>query len=84
MSWGAVSCRNVLLRAEGPPVAGFLGGVRDVNCHCGTLDDVPDDLTIQAERLTAFGGVVMYAFEVRAGTRPLIEGRATVVLQVGA
>ncbi len=64
------------------PRAGYLAAVRGVRLHAWRLDDVVDDLAVQAQRLMGDDNHIVYAFEVQAAGqgRPLIGGRATVVL----
>ena len=66
-------------RSSAPP-AGYLAGVRAVVLHVEWLDDVQDDLVINSERISGDDTIVMYQFSVRAAARPLLDGRATIVL----
>ncbi len=63
---------------------GRLVAVRDVRLHAEWLDDVVEDLEIAATRLAAGPAGLVYAFVVQAGGRALAEGRATVMLGIGA
>ncbi|MGF7210195.1 putative hotdog family 3-hydroxylacyl-ACP dehydratase [Skermanella aerolata] len=65
------------------PAAGYLASVRDLTCHVGRLDDVAEDLIIEADRLMGEGSSVIYSFMVRAGGRELLSGRAAVVIDAG-
>ena len=65
------------------PRAGFLASVRNVRMEVERLDDVDGALTIEATRDSGDDARVLYRFEVRAGDRPLVSGRAAVVLQLG-
>ena len=65
------------------PRAGFLAAVRDVACHRMRLDDVHDDLVIDAERLMGDDARVIYQFSIHAGTATVMSGRATVILDAG-
>lgn len=62
------------------PRAGFLASVRNVRMEVSRLDDVHGALTIQATREAGDDARVLYDFEVRAGERVLVSGRAAVVL----
>ncbi len=62
------------------PRAGLLISVREVVARVARLDDVPDDLLVEAEQLSAGVGSVSYRFALRAGEAELLSGRATVVL----
>jgi predicted hotdog family 3-hydroxylacyl-ACP dehydratase len=64
------------------PRAGFLASVRNVQMEVARLDDVRGILTIEATRESGDDARVLYVFEVRAGNRMLVSGRAAVVLQM--
>jgi predicted hotdog family 3-hydroxylacyl-ACP dehydratase len=66
------------------PAAGYLAGVRSVRLHASRLDDVQDDLSVRAERMMGDAGGVVYEFQVHAGTRLLLGGRAIVILDAAA
>ncbi len=67
-------------RAPFRPRAGFLASVRNVRMEVSRLDDVHGALTIAATREFGDDARVLYDFEVRAGERVLVSGRAAVVL----
>lgn len=76
---------GLLARLDGPaPTLGYLASVRSVECAVGRLDDIADDLEIEATRLAGESAHVLYGFEVRAGARVLVTGRAAVVLDARA
>lgn len=62
------------------PRAGYLASVRNVLLHAGRIDDVQGALTVDAERLMGDANNIVYSFAVSSGARPLLSGRATVVL----
>ncbi len=64
------------------PRAGFLAAVRDVACYAMRLDDLNDDLIIEAEKVMGDEARVIYQFKIHAGTTRIMTGRATVVLDV--
>jgi len=72
------------LRAGGEACAssrpGMLGSARAVECLVSRLDDIADDLQVEAECLSADDRALLYAFTLSAGGRPLLRGRASVVL----
>lgn len=68
--------------ADRRPRAGFLASVRNVRMLVARLDDVFGMLTIEATRESGDEARVLYGFEVRAGDRVLVSGRAAVVLQM--
>lgn len=62
---------------------GYLASVRDVACHVERLDDLVADLTIMAERLLGDSRRVIYHFELCCVGKPILSGRAAVVLDIG-
>jgi predicted hotdog family 3-hydroxylacyl-ACP dehydratase len=62
------------------PRAGYLAALRDVTCHTMRLDDLNDDLIIEAEKVMGDEARVIYQFRIQAGTKDIMSGRATVVL----
>lgn len=65
---------------EQKPRAGYLAALRDVTCHRTRLDDLSDDLIIEAEKVMGDEARVIYQFSIQAGKTPIMSGRATVVL----
>jgi predicted hotdog family 3-hydroxylacyl-ACP dehydratase len=65
---------------HGRPRAGYLASVRDVVCHRDRLDDLQQDLIIEAERLLGDEAHVVYRFTLRAGGLTLLSGRAAISL----
>ena len=64
-----------------PPRAGFLASARGVQLHVPRLDTAPGPLQVHATRLAGDGQQALYRFSlVDAAGQPLVEGRATVVL----
>ena len=63
------------------PTMGFLVSVRSVALHVSRLDDVPGRLTVQARSDADNGDHSVYTFAISAeGGRPLVDGRAVVML----
>ena len=62
------------------PRAGYLVSVREVVCHVAYLDDLADDIVVDAEKLSGDGLSVIYKFRLGCGDRELLRGRAAVVL----
>ena len=62
------------------PRAGYLAALRDVACHAMRLDDLVDDLIIEAEKTMGDDARVIYQFTIHAGAARILSGRATVVL----
>jgi len=63
---------------------GYLASVRDVTFYVTRLDDLATDLIASAERVTGDGRSVLYEFSVWSSERPLLKGRATVVMNAAA
>ena len=64
------------------PRAGYLAGLRDVICRVARLDDLTGDLTIYAEQVMGDASLAIYQFSLTAGAVKVMQGRATVVLDV--
>ncbi|HYH41061.1 MAG TPA: hydroxymyristoyl-ACP dehydratase [Burkholderiales bacterium] len=64
------------------PTAGYLASLRDVACLQSVLDSAPGDLVVEAERLMGDEARVIYRFAVWVGQTEIMNGRATVVLDV--
>jgi predicted hotdog family 3-hydroxylacyl-ACP dehydratase len=62
------------------PRAGYLVSVRDVSCNVPRLDDLGQDLIIEAEKLMGDDARVMYRFSLRAGEIEVMQGKMTAVL----
>ena len=65
---------------DSKPRAGYLAALRDVACTTMRLDDLSDDLIIDAEKVMGDEARVIYQFDIHAGTSRIMSGRATVVL----
>ena len=59
---------------------GYLAAVRSVELHVARLDDIGEDLIATAARHGGDATTVLYAFTVSAGSRRLLTGRATIVI----
>ncbi len=62
------------------PRAGYLAALRDVACNTMRLDNLSDDLIIDAEKMMGDEARVIYQFTIHAGNTKIMSGRATVVL----
>ena len=71
---GAVSAR---------PRAGYLVSLRKVVCLTPRLDNLEGDLLVEARQLMGDDERVMYTFSVRVGDREVLQGNATVMLDIG-
>ena len=65
---------------DNKPRAGYLAALRDVACHRMRLDDLGDDLVIEAEKMMGDEARVIYQFAIHAGPEKIMSGRATVIL----
>ena len=74
----------LLADAGGRPGQGYRTRLRGVTLHVVRLDDLPGDLSIQAECLSGDGTNVLYHFSVSHAGHCLIDGRAAVVLDAAA
>jgi len=69
-----------LMSQGATPRPGRLASIRGVQCHTLWLDRVNDDLDIVARKISGDDGGMVYDFEISAGERVLLSGRASVVL----
>jgi predicted hotdog family 3-hydroxylacyl-ACP dehydratase len=77
----AMAVHGALLAGQdGAPRQGFLASARGVELQADRLDDVAGDLDIVAERISGDGNNVLYGFTVSGDGRPLLSGRAAVIL----
>ena len=68
------------LRKNSAARSGVLAAVRNVVLYVERLDDISEDLILTARRLLNDRTRLLYEFEVLAGKRALLRGRAIVVL----
>jgi predicted hotdog family 3-hydroxylacyl-ACP dehydratase len=59
---------------------GMLVSARGLTLHVSRLDDVEAPLQVRAERLGAGPDMLLYEFNVHAGGRLLVDGRASILL----
>ncbi|MBU6257716.1 MAG: hydroxymyristoyl-ACP dehydratase [Burkholderiales bacterium] len=63
------------------PRPGVIASLRGVTLHVARLDDIAGTIEVRAQRLAGDERQAQYAFTLRdAAARPLVEGRATVIL----
>jgi predicted hotdog family 3-hydroxylacyl-ACP dehydratase len=65
------------------PRVGYLASLRAVVFEVERLDDLDAELVIEAECLAGEAGRMAYRFELSAAGRPVLRGRAAVVLDGG-
>jgi predicted hotdog family 3-hydroxylacyl-ACP dehydratase len=63
---------------------GYLVSVRGTRLHVPRLDDIAADLLVEATCVTRSENNILYQFSVSAAGRPLLDGRAAVVLKADA
>ena len=81
----AMAAHRGLVAGSAPaPSVGLLLSVRDCHFWAPRLDDIAESLSIKASVVGSSGNAQTYQFEVLAGERRLLEGRASVMLQLGA
>lgn len=68
------------MRQGGRSAPGVLAALRDVTLHAARLDEFREDLLVCATSAADQGRYLVYEFELRAGSRQLLTGRATVAL----
>jgi predicted hotdog family 3-hydroxylacyl-ACP dehydratase len=66
--------------ARGAARVGYLVSVRDTRLHVARLDDIDADLEVIANCLTRSENAVVYQFSVTAAGVPLLDGRATILI----
>lgn len=74
----------LLAPADHPPTQGYLTSVRETELLTERLDTLPGDLDITAERLSGDSSMVLYQFSISSAGRPLLRGRASVMLNAEA
>ncbi len=74
----------LVAQARGVPPAtmGFLVSVRSVKLHVRRLDDAGDRISVQVTNEADNGDHSIYSFALSAAGRPLLDGRAVVMLDV--
>lgn len=71
---------SLVRKAVGKPRRGLLASVRNVTCSRDRLDDLEDDLIVEAELEAGDGNRVIYSFTLRVGDVEVLKGQAAVVL----
>jgi len=81
----AMAVHGALLASPGSPRprVGYLISVRGARLHVPRLDDIAADLQVEAICITHSENNILYHFSIGAAGRPLLEGRAAVVLDAG-
>lgn len=78
----AMAVHGALLASPDSRVArvGYLVSVRGTQLHVVRLDDITEDLHIDADCITRSENNILYQFSVRAAGQMLLAGRAAVVV----
>jgi predicted hotdog family 3-hydroxylacyl-ACP dehydratase len=82
----AMAVHGALLAPQGSmaPQVGYLVSARGTALYVARLDDIVDELDIEAECLTRNDNNILYRFSISAAGRLLLEGRATVIVDANA
>lgn len=81
----AMAVHGALQAADQPaPKAGFLVSVRGVEMHVARLDDIAEDLIVEANCIMQSESNILYEFNINAGGKLLLAGRAAVVTNAEA
>ena len=80
---GALASAATGANAAAASRVGLLASVRDVRLHVLRLDDIESDLICEAIHLAGDNFTAMYEFSLRDQDKPLLRGRASVVLDAG-
>jgi predicted hotdog family 3-hydroxylacyl-ACP dehydratase len=74
----AMAVHGALLAKARAPTPGFLAAVRDLAWTVERLDDLPQALRVEAERLIGDASSVQYAFRLSSDGQVLLSGRASI------
>jgi len=66
------------------PRSGYLVSVRELVCHVAYLDDLAEELAVDAGKFSSDELRVIYNFSLGCGGRELMRGRAAVLLDAGS
>jgi len=75
---------RLLAGGSGAPTPGFLASVRDVRLHTRFLNEIVNDIVIDAALVVGDSRSATYSFTLRAAEAELASGRATVVFDTAA
>ena len=77
----AMAVHGGLANGGRAPAAGYLASLRDVTCAAERLDVLTGDLLVSAELMMADDTRVIYRFDLTCDARPVMSGRAAVVIE---
>lgn len=79
----AMAVHGALLAPDAAaPTQGYLASVRGLDLHVDRLDNQTGPIRIVAERLSGDARLILYRFYIHHHERCLLEGRASVVLEI--
>jgi predicted hotdog family 3-hydroxylacyl-ACP dehydratase len=76
----AMAVHGALTGAEGPQPPGYLASLRNLTLGAARLDDLEDDLQVEASALAREARSFVYSFQVSGGSRVLLSGQAAIIL----
>lgn len=74
----------LLAPSDAGPGQGYLASVRNLNLHVDRIDDLADPIRVSAERVLGDARMVVYQFQIHHYQRCLLDGRASVVIDIKA
>ena len=66
-------------RQGGPPQAGFIAAIKNIDLGVERLDTIEEPLLVRAECLLDLGHNRIFSFLVRTAEHPLVSGRITIM-----
>ena len=77
-----MAVHGALLRSKenAAPRSGYLVSVRGTQLHVPRLDDIAEELEVNASCITRSENNILYAFSISAAGNLLLEGRAAVIV----
>ena len=76
----AMAAHGALTGDGAAQAPGYLASLRGVALHVARLDDVAEDLRVEARALSRAARGFVYAFEVLAGGDVLLSGQAAIII----
>ncbi|MFH5923435.1 hypothetical protein [Roseomonas xinghualingensis] len=80
----AVAAHGALTGGGEAQKPGYLASLRGVAMHASRLDDIMDELRVEARALSRAARGFVYVFEVSAGGVVLLSGQAAIIIPEGA
>jgi predicted hotdog family 3-hydroxylacyl-ACP dehydratase len=76
----AMAAHGALTGGGGAQKPGYLASLRGVAMHAARLDDVADELRVEARALSRAARGFVYSFEVSVGGVALLSGQAAIII----